>query len=380
MSSQNSTNALYSDVSKPVLSDTSTPDGANVSILDNANVDTNNTSIPDNEDVLKPRSVTVCASSTVSRVWTSGIFYSPTPVDDLRASIFAKISSYFTWRRMVETGLVHRSLKTLGLVIHYDVLMLKPDVDSSPDHLHPTKDSFGTDPIPEPAASLRELEWGVNNYALDNSVWVTHPNPEVGVFRLYGEYQKKTNNYKRELFDPFCRGPRICFDWMLRHKKTGECILASLQTCVPQLWFHYWAETNGVLSYIQTHIGAIRSHMQMKTKNHREKEKARRLVLHKTSPNIPSQASPKSSTSLSSVESTSITSSLMDPLDEALPSIKKYKRELCARHAQPVSFASIRQPQRTRLTDSFTTATTATINPPLWTSPAIQPKFLPKKD
>ena len=77
---------------------------------------------------------------------------------------------------------------------------------------------------------------------------------------VYQSYRTWLKHWKRQLFDAFRRGCRIYFRY---DNKTYS-------TTVAQLNYIYWAETYGILSYLQQHHVAYTQLMTRYMKNHKK--------------------------------------------------------------------------------------------------------------
>lgn len=103
----------------------------------------------------------------------------------------------------------------------------------------------------EPLA-LRDIDWLVTNYSLAFPVVYPNPiNPHGEPFNLHDSYEQHEEAWKKKLFDPFARGPRILFSD--GHGKQYE-------TTIAQLNFFRWAIQYGVIDYASQHREAIRKH------------------------------------------------------------------------------------------------------------------------
>lgn len=103
------------------------------------------------------------------------------------------------------------------------------------------------DPLP-----ACDLDWLVTNYSKEFPV--IYPNPEnasqppINVHESYEHYEK---NWKKELFDPFQRGPRIYY-----RDSDGN----QHETTIGQLNFFMWAIKFGVLDWAIRHKHEIQQH------------------------------------------------------------------------------------------------------------------------
>lgn len=116
--------------------------------------------------------------------------------------------------------------------------------------------------------SKRDMDWLVTNYCKKYNVsykWQIHPDWPAKVITLYDEYHAWLRQYRRYLFDIFCRGQRVYFDL---DGKTYE-------TTVGQLNFLYWAERYGVLQYLQDNYAQIAAdHRCRQAQARKEKKEA----------------------------------------------------------------------------------------------------------
>jgi len=104
--------------------------------------------------------------------------------------------------------------------------------------------------------SLRILDWFTTNYSREYNVTyrILHMS-KVKQFSVYDSYKSQLKAYHKKLFDPFCRGRRIYFEYY------DGC---EIETTVGQLNFFKWAIQNKVLDYVDTHIDRIIDHMTLK--------------------------------------------------------------------------------------------------------------------
>ena len=105
--------------------------------------------------------------------------------------------------------------------------------------------------------SLRILDWFTTNYSREYNVTyrILHLS-KVKQFSVYDSYKSQLKAYHKRLFDPFCRGRRIYFEYY------NGC---EIETTVGQLNFFKWAIQNKVLDYVDTHIDRIVDHMSIKS-------------------------------------------------------------------------------------------------------------------
>jgi hypothetical protein len=91
--------------------------------------------------------------------------------------------------------------------------------------------------------SLRNLEWFVTNYSKNRQV--TYQTKTGKTFTVHMAYKSSLDGYSKKLFDPFCRTERIQFQ--------------GLTTTVAQLNFIRWCITNGIIEYLITEKGVLRT-------------------------------------------------------------------------------------------------------------------------
>ncbi len=91
--------------------------------------------------------------------------------------------------------------------------------------------------------SLRNLEWFVTNYSKNRHV--TYQTGTGKTFTVHMAYKSSLDGYSKKLFDPFCRTERIQFH--------------GLTTTVAQLNFIRWCITNGIIEYLITEKGVLRT-------------------------------------------------------------------------------------------------------------------------
>jgi hypothetical protein len=105
--------------------------------------------------------------------------------------------------------------------------------------------------------SLRILDWFTTNYSREYNVTyrILHMS-KVKEFTVYDSYKSQLKAYHKRLFDPFCRGRRIYFEYY------NGC---EIETTVGQLNFFKWAIQNKILDYVDTHIDRIITHMSLKS-------------------------------------------------------------------------------------------------------------------
>lgn len=147
---------------------------------------------------------------------------------------------FYTPKKMEEL-IVHRAIKSLGISKTYH---LPNEVKSEINGI-----------------SLRAIEWLVTNYSKGSKIVLYNEKTKQRV-DIHHAYEIKSNFYKRNLFDPFCRHGRIYFFWDLQSVKTEKWEKVVLFTTVGQLNFMKWADENGILNYAETHRKSIQSTME----------------------------------------------------------------------------------------------------------------------
>lgn len=96
--------------------------------------------------------------------------------------------------------------------------------------------------------SLRLLEWCIINYSRRLLVNLYRKNT---IFLIYDNYLAQLRFWKRDMFDAFRRGPRLCF----KHRNV------KLTTTVAQLNFLNWAESTGILDYAWSKVDILEKDM-----------------------------------------------------------------------------------------------------------------------
>jgi len=117
--------------------------------------------------------------------------------------------------------------------------------------------------------SLQMIDWSATNYAketnLSYSIKKILPDdsnsPGVREFVVYNDYKSCLKSYTKELFDPFCRGDKIYFEY-----SEGE----GIETSVGQLNFFHWAIENKFLDWIRTNIDLVNEHKRQTKLRHKE--------------------------------------------------------------------------------------------------------------
>lgn len=116
--------------------------------------------------------------------------------------------------------------------------------------------------------SLRALEWFVTNYCKKNGTYyLVKQHGNVSIFTVYTDYKAKLKAFKKEYFDPFCRGVNIHFNYSLPEK--GKF---SLLTSIAQLNFFQWAIKYKIIEYVHKHINDIEKDMKIPRSDHLEKQ------------------------------------------------------------------------------------------------------------
>ena len=147
---------------------------------------------------------------------------------------------FYTPQKMEEL-IVHRAIKSLGISKTYHLPnQVKSEING---------------------ISLRAIEWLVTNYSKGSKIVLYNEKTKQRV-DIHHAYEIKSNFYKRNLFDPFCRHGRIYFFWDLQSVKTEKWEKVVLFTTVGQLNFMKWADENCILNYAKTHRKTIQSTME----------------------------------------------------------------------------------------------------------------------
>lgn len=120
----------------------------------------------------------------------------------------------------------------------------------------------GTDQV-----SKRDMDWLVTNYCKKYNVtytWREHPDWPETVIVLHDKYRTWLRQYRRYMFDIFCRGQRVFFN--LDGKR--------YETTVGQLHFLHWADKYGVLQYLLDNYEAIAAdHRERQAQARKDKKK-----------------------------------------------------------------------------------------------------------
>lgn len=102
--------------------------------------------------------------------------------------------------------------------------------------------------------ALRDIDWLVTNYSLAFPVVYQDPTRNVAApFNVHASYERHENDWKKRLFDPCQRGPRIMF------YAGGQ----QYETTIGQLNFFKWAIEHGVIDWAVQHRDEIRQHHQV---------------------------------------------------------------------------------------------------------------------
>lgn len=102
--------------------------------------------------------------------------------------------------------------------------------------------------------AIRDIDWLVTNYSLAYPVVYQDPTRNVPApFNVHASYERHENDWKKRLFDPCARGPRIMF------YAGGE----QYETTIGQLNFFKWAIEHGVIDWAVQHKDEIRHHHQV---------------------------------------------------------------------------------------------------------------------
>ena len=94
--------------------------------------------------------------------------------------------------------------------------------------------------------TLRVIDWFVTYYCKYKS------NELYNIYNIYVSYKLQLKSYSKKLFDPFCRGDRIC----LQISRTNV-----LETTVGQLNFFRWIIDQELLKIYQDNKTAIEQEM-----------------------------------------------------------------------------------------------------------------------
>jgi len=101
--------------------------------------------------------------------------------------------------------------------------------------------------------AVRDIDWLVTNYS--KAFPVVYPNPMKPMgepFNVHESYEQHELVWKKGLFDPFQRGPRI------HYEANGEQFV----TTIAQLNFFCWAIQHGVIDWAARHKDKIKKHHQ----------------------------------------------------------------------------------------------------------------------
>jgi len=111
--------------------------------------------------------------------------------------------------------------------------------------------------------AVRDIDWLVTNYS--KAFPVIYPNPMHTMgepFNVHESYEQHELVWKKGLFDPFQRGPRIHY----------EANGIKYETTIAQLNFFMWAIQYGVIDWAARHRDEIKKH------HHETKEARRKLI------------------------------------------------------------------------------------------------------
>ena len=128
-----------------------------------------------------------------------------------------------------------------------------------------------------PKLSLRRLDWMVTNYCKTLSSYCCFPKRWPGdtyVAMMHEVYLDYRRNYKRVVFDPFCRTSPI------EVTQTGR---PPLSTTVAQLNFFCFLVQTGLLDFALQSVDTIARHQQTTLERRTEKKKCRH---HLTAPKV----------------------------------------------------------------------------------------------
>lgn len=122
------------------------------------------------------------------------------------------------------------------------------------------------------AVSKRDMDWLVTNYSKKYEVryeWRTKAGWPAELVCVHDSYHCFLRQFRRGLFDIFCRGQRVYF--CMADADTGE--LAQYETTVGQLHFLKWAHTYGVLAYLMRNYAAVAADHRRRQAQIREDKK-----------------------------------------------------------------------------------------------------------
>lgn len=122
--------------------------------------------------------------------------------------------------------------------------------------------------------SLRLIDWFVTNYSKKNNT--NYTNNDGITFFVYLRYKAELKSYQKSSFDPFCRGPRIKFQYDLNDPNKY------IETTVKQLCFFKWVIRNDILQYITKNFKCIETDMNENTKKQRTDNKRTSLSINAT--------------------------------------------------------------------------------------------------
>jgi hypothetical protein len=122
--------------------------------------------------------------------------------------------------------------------------------------------------------SLRLIDWFVTNYSKKNNT--NYTNSEGKTFFVYLRYKAELKSYQKNAFDPFCRGPRIKFQYDIDNPQKY------IETTVKQLCFFKWVIKNNILDYINKNFKDIEKDMTDNSKKEKTDNKRTSLSINAT--------------------------------------------------------------------------------------------------
>ena len=128
----------------------------------------------------------------------------------------------------------------------------------------------------DPKLSLRIFEWTVTNYSyLYNTNYELKINKKTISYDLHTDYQAQLKGFKKNRFDPFCRGDNTKF--VIYYKtidsENGEETLYEVTTNIAQLNFFYWVVKHKIHLYIKENYKNIYKTMRENDKKRIEEKK-----------------------------------------------------------------------------------------------------------
>lgn len=101
--------------------------------------------------------------------------------------------------------------------------------------------------------SLRILDWFTTNYSRENNInYMITEDDKLKMFVVYFSYKDQLKIYNKKMFDPFCRGVNINFEY-----SKNKFII----TTIGQLNFFRWVIKNDIIKYITEHFDEIENDM-----------------------------------------------------------------------------------------------------------------------